>query len=734
MSNHAYDNEDQKPLEMTIKPTWPPVFPLCANDRQAWTLQAKAGGLGTGTAKSDHSMTEDTQELMYLKGDRITILIPMLNACSNSNSDPNPEKFTFLGFCEGQIGFVSIQNLRFQSPIRNNPAYLQELFNNLEQPAINPNKPITEKSYSDHLRELDFESVEGQNPGTNSSFKDVSKRNSVHIKSSNPNRMSRRRQLSSASSCSTGVTGVTDLSSQDSSILPPPLPPPPSLPLPKRKSSISTSPPFLKQIPSAYPNTETNNNSSRMRKISMNSTGKSEDLNHSSPRHSIINQSSNRELSTKSSFTLPKRNKAEKAKQKRNPSRSKSVQISAPTLTCHTNPMIESSTGIAATPHRELIAKPSHLSLSAKDNGIQDNLTEELTLLASNCNQSTSPLSTVVTTSIPLRPDDIVTSNLTSPARSHSFQSSASSERQKKSSKEPRVLDYGPEEIITIKGGSAFELVKPHTINRRKSKTNLLDQDEMILAKFEVEVEKFADEFEQDMERAVEVSYPSMNQKDVTILNHEDNHDLDPHPDESILEDGESYRIKEQKWVQVLNSTSNKKDNKKIKKLIKNGLPKSLRGRIWGYLLNLNSQLKVQGLFEKVTGLIDDELDDEVLIDSDLEKICRQFDFHHFSQHDSTGISDLKTLIKTTRTYSKLYLPFDGSLDFDLSLVGGLLLIQSPLEEAFWNLLGIATIGFPNLWNQSGFLLVCDRFTKILEEIDVVLFNHLLFVWLGCFL
>ncbi|KAH9814931.1 hypothetical protein DFH28DRAFT_893991 [Melampsora americana] len=738
MSNNAYENEDRKPLAMTIKPTWPPVFPLCANDRHAWTLQAKAGGLGTGTAKCDH-ITEDSQELMYLKGDRITILVPMLNSYSNSysNSDPNLEKFTFLGFCEGQIGFVSIQNLKFHSPIRNNPAYLQELFNDLEHRTSSPHKSKIEKSYNDHPRGPDFDPVERLGSGTSNSFPDSSKRNSVHIKSSNPNFISRRRQISSPSSTCTGVTGITDLSSQDSSIIPPPLPPPS---LPSRTSSFSSSPQFLKQNP--LPNTEADENSSRMRKISLNSMG-------SSPRHSIIKQSSSRELSTKSSFTLPKRNKPEKSKHKRNSSKSRSLQISGPVLTGHTNPMIESTTGIAATPHRDLVTKASNRSLSGKDNGTRD-LTEELNNLASSSKQDTRPSPPTVTCTIPA-PDHVVPHGIKSPARSHSFLSSTSSspstqpnsnfpptpvtshclgDRLKKSSKEPSVLDYNAEGIITTKGGSAFELVKPQTITKTRSKAHLMNPDEIVLNKLEVEIERFADEFEKDMERTVEVPYPSTNQ-DLTVLEYEEMNDHETHPDESIIEDGESYRIKEQKWVQVLNSSSNKKDNKKIKKLIKNGLPKSLRGRIWGYLLNLNSQLKVQGLFEKVLVLIDEAFDlDEVLIDSDLEKICRQFDFHSFSKHDSTGISDLETLIKSVRTYSKLYLPNERSLDFDLSLLGGLLLIQSPLEEAFWNLLGIATIGFPNLWNQRGFLYACDRFTRILEDNDSVLSNHLV----SCFL
>lgn len=63
----------------------------------------------------------------------------------------------------------------------------------------------------------------------------------------------------------------------------------------------------------------------------------------------------------------------------------------------------------------------------------------------------------------------------------------------------------------------------------------------------------------------------------------------------------ESYRIKEQKWINLLSTVPDwqANSNKKVKKLMRLGVPKSLRGRVWSYILNVN-EFKSPGLWQQL--------------------------------------------------------------------------------------------------------------------------------------
>lgn len=65
-----------------------------------------------------------------------------------------------------------------------------------------------------------------------------------------------------------------------------------------------------------------------------------------------------------------------------------------------------------------------------------------------------------------------------------------------------------------------------------------------------------------------------------------------------------TYRLREQKWIEILNSipSSQSQSHKKIKRLIQGGIPKSLRGKVWSYVLRVD-EVQTPGVYQTLMAL-----------------------------------------------------------------------------------------------------------------------------------
>ncbi|KZV75280.1 hypothetical protein PENSPDRAFT_538468, partial [Peniophora sp. CONT] len=73
-----------------------------------WTRFAAKGGIGRATALVDY-VAEQPQDLMFLKGDEIVVLLKL---------EEEREGEVYLGHCEGVIGRFDARHVRFHSKLK----------------------------------------------------------------------------------------------------------------------------------------------------------------------------------------------------------------------------------------------------------------------------------------------------------------------------------------------------------------------------------------------------------------------------------------------------------------------------------------------------------------------------------------------------------------------------------------------------------------------------------------
>lgn len=141
-------------------------------------------------------------------------------------------------------------------------------------------------------------------------------------------------------------------------------------------------------------------------------------------------------------------------------------------------------------------------------------------------------------------------------------------------------------------------------------------------------------------------------------------------------------RSLEAKWRSTISTPLNRGQAvpKKVKRMIiEQGVPASLRGRIWGWLMSNGVSGRVPGLFSR---LISNEAGPfDAQIDQDVAKVYA--DHSAFYRLGSPGQQDLRTLLRA-------YLHFSpNGYRSELALIGGALLIHAVVEDAFWLMAGL---------------------------------------------
>lgn len=120
---------------------------------------------------------------------------------------------------------------------------------------------------------------------------------------------------------------------------------------------------------------------------------------------------------------------------------------------------------------------------------------------------------------------------------------------------------------------------------------------------------------------------------------------------------------------------------KKVRRLvIEQGVPPSVRGRVWDWYLSNGLSGRVDGLFSRLLTNEPGEFDDQ--INCDVGRVyC---DHGAFWRRNSPGQQDLRTLLRA-------YVHFAPSgYKSELALIAGALLIHSDtIEDAFWLMAGL---------------------------------------------
>lgn len=156
-------------------------------------------------------------------------------------------------------------------------------------------------------------------------------------------------------------------------------------------------------------------------------------------------------------------------------------------------------------------------------------------------------------------------------------------------------------------------------------------------------------------------------------------------------------RAAEQKWVsgwteilvQLLTKQLNiiaqplgrgQTPGKKVRRLvIEQGIPASLRGRVWEWFMSSGMSGRVEGLFNRL--LSDEPTAYDDMIDRDVVSVYS--DHAAFHCKNSSGQEDLRALLRA-------YVHFAPSgYRTDIARLAGALLIHAVLEDAFWLLSGI---------------------------------------------
>ncbi|KAF9085665.1 hypothetical protein BGX23_009459 [Mortierella sp. AD031] len=172
----------------------------------------------------------------------------------------------------------------------------------------------------------------------------------------------------------------------------------------------------------------------------------------------------------------------------------------------------------------------------------------------------------------------------------------------------------------------------------------------------------------------------------------------------------EFARNSEVKWIQAISHLQPDQVKKltKFKKLARGGVPPSIRGRVWQFLANVD-HYREPGLFQDL--LSRGHLPIHDVIARDVHR-CYPDHVHFRDGMGGTGQEDLHSILKAYAHYK----PSVGYCQGMGRLVG-MMLMQMPVEEAFWLLVATLEEGYLN-----------DYFTPTLRQlrIDALVFERLL--------
>jgi len=139
----------------------------------------------------------------------------------------------------------------------------------------------------------------------------------------------------------------------------------------------------------------------------------------------------------------------------------------------------------------------------------------------------------------------------------------------------------------------------------------------------------------------------------------------------------EAHRMREQKWMSLISTSSNSqaRKNKKVRKLILDGVPSSVRGKAWGLITDAKAR-RMEGLFTQLVKKAPSHF--VPLVERDVERCFG----------DVPHLQDPKGPLASLILAYTAMVP-DIRYRTGLTLIAGQLLLQAPDEDAFWMFVAI---------------------------------------------
>lgn len=175
----------------------------------------------------------------------------------------------------------------------------------------------------------------------------------------------------------------------------------------------------------------------------------------------------------------------------------------------------------------------------------------------------------------------------------------------------------------------------------------------------------------------------------------------------------EAHRQRESRWISVLSSTSpsQARKTKRIRKLVLEGVPASVRYRVWAHLTDSKAK-RMDGLYATLGRR------GEVAQSPDIQQ-----DAHTIFQDEP--LLD-RSLVDVLQAY--LNMVPDVQYSKGLAMIAGQLLRQSPEEDAFWTFVTMMDSHIRPYFSLQPVLLEIDSslFSKALESNDAALAQRIL--------
>ncbi|OSC97150.1 RabGAP/TBC [Trametes coccinea BRFM310] len=167
----------------------------------------------------------------------------------------------------------------------------------------------------------------------------------------------------------------------------------------------------------------------------------------------------------------------------------------------------------------------------------------------------------------------------------------------------------------------------------------------------------------------------------------------------------EAHRQREQRWITAMSSTpaAQSRKSKKIRKLVLEGVPASVRYQVWATLTDSKGK-RMEGLYQRLAQR------EKVPAFADIERDIQQC----FSEHPQLQDGSLAKLLQAYLTMVP-----DVHYSKGLALIAGQLLLQSPEEDAFWTFISLMDSHLrPYFSNTVQLEVDASLFAKALEAND----------------
>ncbi|KAI1786278.1 RabGAP/TBC [Ganoderma leucocontextum] len=168
----------------------------------------------------------------------------------------------------------------------------------------------------------------------------------------------------------------------------------------------------------------------------------------------------------------------------------------------------------------------------------------------------------------------------------------------------------------------------------------------------------------------------------------------------------EAHRQRELRWISALPSVSpaQARKSKKIRKMVLDGVPASVRYQVWATLADSKGK-RMEGLYRRL---------------AQREKVAAHAEIERDIQSSFTAHPQLQggSLAKLLQAY--LCMVPDIQYSRGLAMVAAQLLLQSPEEDAFWTFVSLMDSHLRPYFSRSSVLLEVDAslFAKALESND----------------